>query len=478
MATEKVKLSAKDKTSLLQNVIRQLCYSFKRPCNHPVSEGDILINPKTHEVSVGVCKTCAFNAETMTEITDPITGNTVRKQMYLNTNRRTALNDLFPLVYQYRFNFSTNEILALSSKFNGSHAFGLADNFSVNQPSFNRVRYPMSYGFEVECVLRKDSINDVFNSEELTSGKIKLTELQARGGNKYVSNTKIRRDLIPNLWKLGSDTSIRYRDVYLNQGVEFKSNIMVGDLGIEAFEFLNSILTLKYNRSCGLHIHIGIPVEIYSDKSWLSKMDLLSPFMSMFLLGALVSKHRLQNRFCDQWLTNSSSYSTWHRNMLETVQTVHTLSAIRNPDTYIPYRGAITLNYDFRTVEFRILEGTNDVEKITKMVNLYMAIVNAALQLSEKEILDFFRLHNETFRKEVGTRNDCWWLIRSIMEGSKDEAIGRNVEFISNWLFNIPFSDRLSYSYLDEKKNNEIPIKLVSANNNDSCEYVENIYEE
>lgn len=171
---------------------------------------------------------------------------------------------------------------------------------------------------------------------------------------KDISRTKVHGFRLSDYLIAKRDGSLGYN------GIEFNTVILSGK---EGFEVLHKIVEV-FNRNfsvddrCGLHVHIG--TEDYNTEDYQNSYYFYQRFQEHFKY--YVSKDRLHNNYCQSL-------------------TIRKKSDIKSRDSdFLTKDRYRSVNYkaisEFRTLEFRILEGTLNIEKIVNWIELHIKILN------------------------------------------------------------------------------------------------------
>lgn len=228
--------------------------------------------------------------------------------------------------------------------------------FPSEENSFNRIKFPYTFGIELESVIpMKDMIRATKKAD-------------------------------PELFKhstIHQDVSVRPSRSRDRTG-EITTDILCGDRGIEYVERLIKEFNLKFNRSCGQHVHvcpnIGSTTFFSAQRknAFLAKLGL---FMSIADIAYFKDKtpetRLLVYRYSGYLIAVSRSFVSGFlgpdgkEDFKSTIDYGSTFCHLLNSKDR-----TVNFNASYGTVEFRIMQGTSDIRRITNMINHYMQIVD------------------------------------------------------------------------------------------------------
>lgn len=200
----------------------------------------------------------------------------------------------------------------------------------------------ITFGIEIECAIPSEHASGNFRQGGYHRG-LQITEA-------------------PRGWNCQRDGSVHAMTAGYTP-VEIVSPILSGLDGLSQAcymaEYLNDV-SAEFNRSGGMHIHVGIPAEKRNSQIFLNRLHRLFTRYekAFFALNGDKVNERYYNNFCKRWNGNATN-------------------ALRG-DRYM----ALNLNNLFTskgTVEFRLFAGTGDVEQIITAAYMCVALVSAAL---------------------------------------------------------------------------------------------------
>lgn len=221
----------------------------------------------------------------------------------------------------------------------------IADYLSSNNLFKNKSL--RTFGVEIEFLMEEEKLHN-------------LPEALARKG---ISCRKINYTKeITSYWKLVTDASVRTSSVGVT-GMEIVSPILKGKKGKIALETVCEVLNelgASINRTCGLHVHVGI-----GDLKLTQLYDILRFYQNNEdFIDSLVSPSRRNSNFCKRFprqliLSSSSDYNRFVDNLLPTR---YYKVNIKNVNT----RG---------TLEFRQHQGTTNYTKVANWIDFILGIV-------------------------------------------------------------------------------------------------------
>jgi len=231
----------------------------------------------------------------------------------------------------------------------------------VNLPS------SFTYGIEIECGLDRPKFQSPDFSgwyhlyEMKLSNEIKRNKLFAltNDDTEYAKGKK---------WKIGSDGSVRFGLPF-----EIKSPILCGDNGLKQIETICKILKenkFKVNKSCGLHVHIG--VENFSKERIKSVIALYGIFEKQ--ISQMLDPQRNKNRYCQKLIDTSIE------KFLEKLNSnnANDLSKFTSHYTRVNARKLTQINTHKQTIEFRQHQGTIKYNDISNWIKFIYLIVRAS----------------------------------------------------------------------------------------------------
>lgn len=169
-------------------------------------------------------------------------------------------------------------------------------------------------------------------------------------------------------------------DGSLDCGSEFYSPILQGDKGYFAIKkFCGYVEGLKVTSSAGFHLHIG--AENFNVEH-LKKIYLTYAIIEKYIF-AILPKSRRNNRYCKKVYNSIEKILSIENN--DDFENVWNSEENDNGNRYFGLNLKALKSHE--TIELRYHSGTCDFDKIINWINLNFAIVNFALNNTEKTIL-------------------------------------------------------------------------------------------
>ena len=237
------------------------------------------------------------------------------------------------------------------------------------------------------------------------------TEFKTRkfGIEVEVENFNLNLEEVPTkYWNATSDSSLKVH------GVEFVSRILKYE---DIPEALNVLFSVKDFASKKATFGPRTSIHIHSDATWMNSMQQVVPLIFVYLLAedlmyAFVEPHRRKNIFCVK-----TKETTYLRNVFN--------AGDLTPNNTYKYAGFnLASLFQHGTVEFRMLEGTYDTEKILKWI----------------KFIDAFQQYARTmpggldFKREVKIPEYATEVIKSVFsddfyESQIDQSIASGIEY-------------------------------------------------
>jgi len=224
---------------------------------------------------------------------------------------------------------------------------------------------PYTFGCEIECM-------GPTGQHELRSA-MRLAGLSAERENDYGYGHYDR-----GTWVIGTDCSID--TVRSLRGFEIKSPILSGVEGLRAIRKVCRILTAKgfeVNKSCGLHVHVGIKnaAETFRGEEIIAILERYNQHKSRIDLMLAKSRRSGENEFCtdfDEVLENiaESRCSGFEMSLNEIAGYGEHYDAV-----------SVQALQKYGTIEFRQHHGTVNGKKITNWVKFLLNHVEMARKI-------------------------------------------------------------------------------------------------
>jgi hypothetical protein len=222
-----------------------------------------------------------------------------------------------------------------------------------------------TFGIEIECGIPWDT----FNAKDLKRGT-------------YHDGDEIG-DPFPARWKLEADGSLSGSDDFVwCEIVSPPLELDQAGIGqvVQVFEILKA-WGFKTNRTCGLHVHIGIESVVGRDPT-LSKLSSLVRRVLCFtarhetaLFALTGSRHVLDNRYCHS-VKNEWGRSTTREDKEDQIEGVE--SRIYGDHDWRYYTVNMMNIWKTRTIEFRVFRGTTSINKAVGYILTAAAICKRA----------------------------------------------------------------------------------------------------
>lgn len=225
-------------------------------------------------------------------------------------------------------------------------------------------------------------------------------------------------------WKAEHDGSLSFRG---KQAVEFVSPILKGAAGLDNIRAACAVIKSwngTTNRTCGLHIHVGVDPNISMDV--LRRLYRLVGRFENALYAVTGTPDRRSSRFCNSVKTESNKNLNWAavRNFGD-LRTNYECRDINDRYRILNIQNLLTGRSP--TVEFRVFSGTLNPAKIAAWVQICLSIVQAA--------------HD-------GWDAD-WDIAPSVLENERGEtANDKETHYMCKWLWRWPSRRGLNYGEL------------------------------
>tara|TARA_R100001443_G_scaffold56141_2_gene67201 strand:- start:43 stop:984 length:942 start_codon:yes stop_codon:yes gene_type:complete len=283
---------------------------------------------------------------------------------------------------------------------------------SLNRESFDTKR---KFGVEIEFISKISQCNAVAKINDYLKAK------QAEGNpvadfrfeSVYYSDSS-------NTWRIKTDSSIRDTSDY-PYGLELVTPVLHGEADYErlklAIEAINTSLYenvngldrwTSANRSCGLHVHVGI--ENWKIGNFKNLFKRYAKFQKT--IDSLLPHSRRENKgnYCkSNWDLDGQLSEIFSQ--INKVRTTSKLKSLHN--NYTRY---VKLNlqsfWKHGTIEFRQHSGTVDMEKIINWLKVCMAMVECG------DAKRAIRLNNNPFEKLNDNNYDVKTFFNGLSKGS------------------------------------------------------------
>jgi hypothetical protein len=271
-----------------------------------------------------------------------------------------------------------------------------------NTLSVDEIKFPLEFGVEVECVLDTDTVNGISEEFVVLNDMENIFSVFIINDKPFIKHVKYEQNKLAlpqsvKLWIAGADGSINRRN--FPYSFEFKSPIFRGDIGMRSIREFFATIKPRFNESCGLHIHVNPYISnttILNDEFTL-KLSILSAFIDNFYLPLYVDRLRMSNNYANLLMLNERVHlsSRYHvlflfTNILEN-KNVHDIRQFRDSMNHGSHFASTSFITYHRTVEFRTLHGTRNLDLLRDRINTHMATIVAAHTMSIDEIIEFIR---------------------------------------------------------------------------------------
>lgn len=304
----------------------------------------------------------------------------------------------------YRASGSSYNTLKNKMPDNGQYK-PMGTKFKLNTRS--KIRSPYNWGIEIESIIPAATLDTVTKFDKgLKKDHISFTELlysQKEKTTDLIANDKLFTDLCKN-FVFGTDGSLgrtghadEYQPKEADLCVEIKSQILKGDEGLRLVKSLIEVLDLRFNSSCGMHVHIDpnlssdrtIPPTdpFWSNLSSGRTIPSTDPFWSkLTLLCTIVDAFVYMPMFVRRRANNYCQYFAYTNPRL----LAHAIEIIKGQRVSELYYGSFEMNSHscstsrssrYSTIEFRSMPGNRDFDLIARQINRYMQCINIAHKL-------------------------------------------------------------------------------------------------
>lgn len=259
----------------------------------------------------------------------------------------------------------------------------------VYETEYNVIHSRHTYGVEIECVIpSKDAQRITGHDREEVASKV-----------------------VP-FWKLTSDGSLR-KTIDSDIPLEFQSEILLGDIGVEILDDFFRIIKPKFNATCGQHIHMSLNAR---DKSlspeFTENVGILAPWWDAVVITPHLPPKRKNTQWAKPVVANCYRVGTSTFNRYCNLQEVK-LAARSMYDCMNTHYSSISIT-SRGTVEFRHLHGQSDSKFLIRMINTYMAFLDITNSCEFGQLVQFTR-------RLVGIVSDS---VPSIMNNEQNTIYG------------------------------------------------------
>jgi hypothetical protein len=197
---------------------------------------------------------------------------------------------------------------------------------------------------------------------------------------KYLSDQGVDINTGPNSWKIVNDNSIQCSismpDCFT---FEIVSPILSGYSGIDEIRDVMKHLgriDVKVNKTAGFHVHIGAPKH---NNSNIFKLGELRKVCQNWLkyeeaFDLIIASSRRDNKYCQSNRNISKNLTNKEVNEAIGNATLKELIKLMNGDDRYKKLNLLSL-HKHQTIEFRLHQGTHNVEKITNWILLLLIFV-------------------------------------------------------------------------------------------------------
>lgn len=333
--------------------------SLKRECGHLLEKDEIIVDERKNSketIIIGKCQSCTSSSKLRESLANVLVKN-------------NNLLGKYPIVYE-------------------------------KNNTYSHILYDFPFGVEIECYIIPEIIRaiseisdpNVFSTNKrgikfffknTSTNKNHLYNFHFERIKNYIKENKIDINLFLNKFVYGTDGSLR--DIGLENSISFeiKTCILKGDKGLEILNHFFNIFQPIFDEMCGMHVHIdpkgsSIPNDYndiirYNSSGPLTvNYDLLYPIYSLHIIKKYINKNRLKNNYC------RNNYYSAPFNSFRSLLTRNFKRPYDHIESISPSR--------WNTLEFRMMEGNSDIERIKKLINIYMEFCVVILTSTETEL--------------------------------------------------------------------------------------------
>ena len=195
-------------------------------------------------------------------------------------------------------------------------------------------------------------------------------------------------------WKIVTDGSVTSTGTGIGYGLELVSPILRGRQGIEeAIKVLDTIRRAggKVNKTCGLHIHIGM-----NNLTGSELMKVVDTYVAnQNNINRFLARSRHNNGYCLPFTETLGSIPSRNYSALRRANTMTETAGLVSLMSSAPKYRVVNLNKysSYGTFEFRQHQGTLNGEKVASWVKFLMSLIEKATSMADAS-QDFGSLAN------------------------------------------------------------------------------------
>lgn len=231
-----------------------------------------------------------------------------------------------------------------------------------------------TFGVEIEFISE--------NNQRVTNEEI--NQYLANHGASFRMNTTYYSDSDSSTWRLKTDSSVSGVGRY---GLEVVSPVLQGNSGhADLMLVLDAINNTgaTINRTCGLHIHVG--VSDWGIKKFRNLFKRYTKFETAIDQVMPNSRRRNNNEYC---LSTGAKFGGTLNECFETINGCRTARQISNIIGTRYTKLNINSFWKHGTIEFRHHAGTTDKQKISNWLKVCLSMVQAADKNRSIKVIEF-----------------------------------------------------------------------------------------